>query len=75
MAKWDTFTILLKDHQLEEFLDKLELRAQGDPVKMKQIILDTAYEWTISKPEQGGKIVAKIIEVMTVDKVKNNMDS
>ena len=44
MTNWDYFTSLLKEHKLEEFLNKLEERALGDPVKMKRVILDTAWE-------------------------------
>ena len=44
MTNWDTFTALLKDHQLEGYLKKLEENATGDPDKMKKVILKTAYE-------------------------------
>ena len=44
MTNWDTFTTLLKEHQLEGYLNKLEERATGDPVKMKKVILKTAWE-------------------------------
>ena len=36
---------------------------------MKQVILDTAWEWTMAKPQSGMKIIKKIIEVLTVDKM------
>ena len=42
MTNWDTFTTLLKEHQLEGYLSKLEEKATGDPVKMKNVILTTA---------------------------------
>ena len=74
MTKWDTFTVLLKDHKLDEFLKKLEKRAQGEPIKMKQIILDSAHEWILSKPLQGKKIIAKIIEVITIDNAMKKWD-
>ena len=42
---------------------------------MKQVILDTAWEWMMKKPLVGKKIIAKIIEVLTIDKTMKNKDS
>ena len=44
MTNWDTFTTLLKEQQLEGYLHKLEEKATGDPVEMKNVILKTAVE-------------------------------
>ena len=71
MTKWDDFTALLKENKLDEYLSKLEDRALGDPVKMKRVILDTAWEWMKKEKQEGKKIIAKIIEVLTIDETMN----
>ena len=45
MAKWDTFTVMLKDHYLEEYSNKIYMNRtlEEDKTKsMKTIILETA---------------------------------
>ena len=71
MTKRDDFTALLKEHKLDEYLNKLEDRALGDPVKMKRVILNTAWEWMKMEKQEGKKIIAKIIEVLTIDETVN----
>ena len=67
MAKWDTFNDMLKEYYLEEYSTMIYLkRKYEDAVKlMKQIILETAQEWRISRPYQGKEIMSRVIEVIT----------
>ena len=76
MTKWDTFTSLLKDYNLDELLDKLEKRASADqPEQMKQIILTAAYEGEECQSYHGKKIITKIIEVIMNEKLKKEVRS
>ena len=76
MTKWDTFTSLLKDYNMDELLDKLERRASADqPEQIKQIILTAAYEGEECESYHGRKIITKIIEVILNEKLKKGVES
>ena len=53
MDKWDTFTVMLKDYQLQEFLNKIYLNKdliEDKQKDMKQTIFETAKEWIKNNP-------------------------
>ena len=74
MDAWDTFTIILKENQLQELLNQIYMHknlAVAKANEMKSIILQTAEVWKNKKPSEHGEIINQIIESINHWYVKN----
>ena len=71
MAKWDTFTVLLKDYYLDELYNNIYMKRKKDQntKTMKELILMAAEEWKLNKPYMEKEIINKIIDTIKIDEI------
>ena len=73
MAKWDTFTVLLKDYYLEELYNNIYMKRKLYQISkpMKKIILNASEEWKLNKPYVGKEIINQVIDTIKIDEMKD----
>ena len=74
MEKWDTFTVLLKDHYLEGYYNSIYMKRnlEQDKTKpMRKTILEASEEWRANKPFVGKEIINKVIETLKIEEIKD----